>query len=655
MNQTTKISETPSILQIIEMALSLDPRRALRFTNGDQARLCTTDVITDLLDETGQPVVLERIGGKYGALYVRVSTLGQSEDGYSATDQIRRGIEHFLRHRQAFRIFSDASLSGGLPIAEPSLIRKLAISKATRYEKVFSSIFLYEHSHYTEAQRAGLRDYLEAQKTDILRGINLDPDITDAQPIVDGFAARHRPALTILFQSLRQVHTLAVSDLSRLCRSQLLFAELTERLGVHQVAVIGFIESLDFLTQDDLGITAFVLSKVAELKLREVLAGTLRGLATLLATGRPHGLLPFWLYRDKENFARIDATRARAIRRMVDLYVKEELGHGAIAKQLQREGFAPSRSETWSVRYVGYTLANPALIGKQVVFGIEWDVLPALLSPEEWQLLQDKLAGRRSDYPTIRYGEVRLLAGILKCSCGSAIAGTRRSSKKYATYACWAGSVKRMGNPGHTFTVNMGDADKFFDTLFREHPAAILTAYKDSRERNALLEEVRELEHAALKTRQRREKEALTAEETARQRLARVSLQPTPDLVRSVVAQLLSSLDAEMSELEQLARDTQARLDTLIPEDAVMSLEARVHRWDGLSTAEKNAVLRTIFEEVRVEGEPGVEALVPYLRTLDGRGARPILLKTTCDMAGRYWRRFPTMEEYIETFYVTET
>ena len=645
-----------TIAQIIEIALSLDPRKAVRYTNGDQARLCTTDVFTQVTDEAGQAVSLDRENGKYGALYIRVSTLGQAEDGYSADDQIRRGIEHFLRHRQAFRVFSDASLSGGLAINEPNLIRKLAITKANRYEKVFSSLFLYEHSRYTEGQRRGLRAYLEAQKSEILRGVNLDPDLTDAQPLLDGYTAKFRPALTLLFQSLRQIHTVAISDLSRLCRSQMLFAELTERLSFHQVGVVGFIESLDYITQDDLGITAFVLSKVAEMKLREVLSGTLRGLAALLSTGRPHGLLPFWLYRDEDGFARINEARVPAVRRLVDLYLNHGLGHGTIAKQLQREGQVPPRSATWSVRYVGYTLASPALIGKQVVFGVEWDVLPPLVSQEEWERLEDKLAGRKTEFPLIRYGEVRLLAGILKCSCGAAIVGTRRSSAKYATYGCLAGAVKRMTNPKHAFQLNMRDADQFFDALLREHPAVVMAAYKDSRERNALLDEVRRLEAAAQAAQERREAEAAgSTEDMARQRLKTANLAPTPDLVRSVVSQLLAPLDAEIAEVEVQAREVRGRLDTLIPEEAVISLEARIGRWDTLTTAEKNLILRTIFEEIRVEGEPGNERLVPYIRTLDSRGRRPILLETHIDRAGRYWRRFPTVSSYIETFYTTGT
>lgn len=158
--QTPEGNQPSAVGQIIEMALGLDPRRALRYTNGDQARLCMTAVITSLHDDSGQIAPLEKVGTKYGALYARVSTPGQAEDGYSTEDQVRRGVEYFLRYRQAFRVFSDASLSGGLPIYEPNLIRKLAINKATRCEKVFTSIFFYEHSRFNEEQRAGLQGYL---------------------------------------------------------------------------------------------------------------------------------------------------------------------------------------------------------------------------------------------------------------------------------------------------------------------------------------------------------------------------------------------------------------------------------------------------------------------------------------------------------------
>lgn len=245
----TNSSHPLTIAEITENALGLDPRRALRYTNGDQARLCTTDIFSQIVDDSGQITELDRLSGKYGALYVLVSTLGQAEDGYSADDQIRRGIEHFLRRRQAFLIFSDASLSGGLAINEPSLIRKLALAKATRYEKVFTSLFLYEHSRFTEVQRTGLQAYLDAQKEDILRGVNVDPDLVDAQPLMEGFTAKFRPALTLLFQSLRHIHTIAVSDLSRLCRSQMLFAEMIERLSFHQVGIIGFSASRPLCSQ----------------------------------------------------------------------------------------------------------------------------------------------------------------------------------------------------------------------------------------------------------------------------------------------------------------------------------------------------------------------------------------------------------------------
>lgn len=300
------------------------------------------------------------------------------------------------------------------------------------------------------------------------------------------------------------------------------------------------------------------------------------------------------------------------VRRLVDLYLNQNLGHGGIAKQMQREGHIPPRSGTWSVRYVAYTLASPALIGKQIVFGIEWNVLPPVITPEEWDRIQAKVTQRKEDYPMIRYGEVRLLSGILRCSCGAAIAGTRRSSAKYATYACLTGTVKRMINPGHVFSMNMRDADRFFEELLREHPAAVLAAYKDSRQWNALLDEVRRLEAAAHSARQHREVEATgAAAEAARQRLTAAQLLATPDLVRSVVAQLLAPLDVEVAEFEQQAREARLRLDALIPEEAVVALEERVSRWETLTTGEKTRSYAPSLKKCAWRGNRGRNVWFP--------------------------------------------
>jgi DNA invertase Pin-like site-specific DNA recombinase len=85
-----------------------------------------------VVDEDGRPRELKLVDGRYFAIYVRVSTEGQVDDGYSIEDQIRRGIAYALQKGWAFRIFSDASLSGGLPINRASLIRDLAAIKAQR-------------------------------------------------------------------------------------------------------------------------------------------------------------------------------------------------------------------------------------------------------------------------------------------------------------------------------------------------------------------------------------------------------------------------------------------------------------------------------------------------------------------------------------------
>lgn len=86
-------------------------------------------------------------------------------------------------------------------------------------------------------------------------------------------APEYRPGLTTLVESLGYVHTLAVTDLSRISRSQILFADLAERLTAHRVRVAGLMEYLSWISgSGDIGadIVAYVLSCLAEYRLGEL-------------------------------------------------------------------------------------------------------------------------------------------------------------------------------------------------------------------------------------------------------------------------------------------------------------------------------------------------------------------------------------------------
>ena len=197
--------------RLIDHCLRMRPDEAAR--KGDST-LCVTPLITRLIVD-GQVHVLALEQGRWGALEVRVSSdpqrsalfqqikeqlqnrehlqvtdappdpeavgggTGKSrrrravkQDGYSEEEQIVRGIRHFVRAGQAFRIYSDAGVTGEYPNNDPALIRRLLDKKAVRYERIFRKTLLDETSRtwWTSEQVSQLEGYLDGTLASIRRG-----------------------------------------------------------------------------------------------------------------------------------------------------------------------------------------------------------------------------------------------------------------------------------------------------------------------------------------------------------------------------------------------------------------------------------------------------------------------------------------------------
>jgi DNA invertase Pin-like site-specific DNA recombinase len=659
MTSLTDVDAAPTLEDVVRQALALDPRRALAFTNGDQARLCSTGVFTAVRQEDGKTLPLERLRERYGALYVRVSTVGQVDDGYSAEDQIRRGVEFFLAKRQQFRIFSDAGLSGGLAINEPALIRRLARQKASRYEKVFRAIFLHDLTSLTPAQVSGLERYLAEQTQSLLGSSSPDDDWEAEQILAPNVRVRYRPALSLLCQSLRAIHTLGVSDLSRLARSWALLADLSERLAHHRVAVQGLIEPLDYLTSDDeWEFRTVILGKMAEMKLREAVTGSLRGLRVLLQSGRPHSTIPLWVSRDAEGRAFLNE-HAPLIRRLVHLVADDKLGMMDLVRWLEAEGIATTRGNArWGVNTLSHILRNRALVGYQEVFGIEWAVFPPLVSEETFARAQTVLDRRRASYrgPVSSSGPARhLLTGLLRCSCEAPITMMKRPEATSEQYRCSGRKSGKTHTDGNLpFGMNSTHAERFFEELMREHPRVVLSLFRDNRERNDLMEEIRTLEAEAALVRERRAAEAESAETRARTALTQSGLPITLETLAAIKQSLLRAFDDEERLIVERIEDRSHRLDTLTPPEAIASLEERVALWQELPVHEKNAILRAMFTAFKLVGPPGEQMFVGALRTAAGQSLPPIRLRCRVWRNGRSTRRFPSVENWIESWGVPD-
>lgn len=676
----------PTIADIVAQALALKPAVAASFLGGESETLCTTVIYWHVRLDDGTVVNLCLKDGKYGAGYARVSSLSQRtatdkpggdgrdgedalKDGWSEQDQLQRIVNHFVSRRQAFRIFSDCGLGGYLPFNDERLKEKMLRTKARRYDRMFTKIFLDDlaSQRYTAAQREDLRDYLVKKREMILEGLqdhDFEADDVTLSEVVAAQAVKgvrrgrmtvtYRPGLTFFMRDISKIHTLALTDLSRLSRSQTLSAEIGEKIIEHKVGVLGLVESLGWMSDDEeIGnqLMALIIPKFAEFRLTEVLMNAMRGIVTSLSAGRPFGKVPRWIEKGKDGRAHHDAEKVKPIRMLVDLFLDDSVvSTRQVAGMLAAKGVAPPEGQVWHRSTVINTLESPALVGKQEFFGLEWQVWDPLVDEVTYGKIKRKLEHLRQVYPNYAPKDGRNMAAyLLKCSCGSNIT-YRRTSRGIEQMRCNVPAAKRKANPDHQHvTLHWPDVKKFIDEFMQEHPRVILNIHKNSQERTVL---VAELQHAEAEheqaDRQLTEQRA-NASEKLRQNLAAMGIAEANPEYHSTLDQLSKAVLADAIEkvqrLEESVNQIRYRLDTLVPQDVLTSLEQRIASWKSLNSRQQNQLLLTFFKEWRVEGTVGNEVIIPVLRNPREDTLFPIRLKTGGKI--RPIRRFPTVDQYF--------
>ncbi len=130
--------------------------------------------------------------------------------------------------------------------------------------------------------------------------------------------------------------------------------------------------------------------------------------------------------------------KAPIARQMFRLAVEENLGYKGIADQLTQLGFLgregrPFASFTLQRVLVNGALAGTLVYGKKPRKGNPQQELvrvpgffPAILSPEEWQRLQERLSIRRESSRGRTHTSEYLLSGIARCGqCGGPMSGKK--------------------------------------------------------------------------------------------------------------------------------------------------------------------------------------------------------------------------------------
>lgn len=133
-----------------------------------------------------------------------------------------------------------------------------------------------------------------------------------------------------------------------------------------------------------------------------------------------------------------------AARRVFHLFLEEHLGVTLIARRMNEEDKASTRSGRWQNMSVWNMLTNPVYAG-QVIIGGELcpGSHPALVTREQFDLMQKRLKSNALTPPETLHSR-NILTGIIRCGkCGSHLT-TAKGKGKYYYYAC----TKRVNDAG---------------------------------------------------------------------------------------------------------------------------------------------------------------------------------------------------------------
>ena len=584
-----------------------------------------------------------------------ISSRKGAADGYSEEEQLTRQIRHFVREGWAFRIYSDCGLTGEYPSNDPRLIKRLLEGKAARYRKIYERTLLDETSllRRTPAQITSMRAYLEKRVAQIRAGSITDNEFAfseDALVSKDASVSKDVPApnrpvgqprrrvyfrqaFTQLWKDIEagKVHTVAVSDRSRLCRAADLESEFLLLLSRHQTRLVGLIEDLSTLDVSDPLRRGFsyMIASVNEYRLEEVCGHSFRGLLQLLESGHPHGRVAWWMLRDVDGKAVEMPAYAAHARRVVELYLSG-LGVGAIITKLHNEGVRVG-GEPLTSRLVRYVLESDAVSGLHWQFGLAWDIYPPLLTPEVIAELREHQKVRRdrlvpnpklltqspklptSSSDTCRPGRAwanHVFTGLLRCgTCGYLLrylhpGRTQKLAGGVNYYRCPASHKSRPGEPPHAY-INESKLTAFLEELLGENPQLITNALSAGGDRAARGAARR----ALLEERLQQARRAYTDQEEQAQAKAvqaalAAGIREEASSFSSVVAEIRRGLlETEQGALVSLEEEL-ARLGAQAGQDkqtervlaAVGQLKGGLR--GGVDVLTRNNLLKSIFAEI---------------------------------------------------------
>jgi DNA invertase Pin-like site-specific DNA recombinase len=303
---------------------------------------------------------------------------------------------------------------------------------------------------------------------------------------------------------------------------------------------------------------------------------------------------------------------ALVVRYIFRLYLQENLGIRLISRRLNEEGLRTRRNQPWSMVSIRDILRNRAYLGTYQRLGV---IVPgshaALVSPEDFRRVQDRLEDRRTNYSP-RTVTGFLLSGLVVCeTCGNRMIGVSRrqtwrrqrdNSQQVASYRYY--QCESRTNQG-ICSYNTQRAEELEKTVCEQlrqlDPAQLATAGDDEAVLAQWQGESQRLRDRLLQIDRRlgRQIEAAASGELAPEKLRATGFSLVEERMR--VEEELHDADWRAEHYASAAERRRTR---------GAALDMLVSQWETLALAERQQLLREIVDRVHVGAEGEVRLIL---------------------------------------------
>lgn len=305
---------------------------------------------------------------------------------------------------------------------------------------------------------------------------------------------------------------------------------------------------------------------------------------------------------------------AVVVRYIFRLYLQEGLGIRLIARRLNEEGLRTRRNRPWSMVSIRDILRNRAYLGTYQRLGVRVPgTHPALVSPEDFRRVQDRLSERRTNYSPRQVGSF-LLSGLAVCaSCGNRMIGvsrrqswTRRrdGSEQVASYRYY--QCESRTNQG-ICSYNTQRADELEEEVRRQlqqiDPRQLATAGDDEAVISLWREEAQRLRERLQQIDRRLARELEKAASAQRESAGQVQGRERLRARGLALAEERLKVEEELRDAEWRAAHYASAAERRRTRNA--ALDILVSQWEKLSLTDRRQMLRELVDQVRV-GEGGV-------------------------------------------------